>query len=323
MNKIIKIVTLLLLVCALILAYFYLSTQQNKRVKHATLPNNFNIGLVNKCRKVPTFIHKLKMRQPAIDSKQQGHSGGLLIRDMANQKHVWQHESWSQSGHIGAFDRDFVGNIFVTPMPYVSLKKNPPETQNQIYKIDAKTGQMSLFMQIDSDKTPNTRNPFGTMGLSFDCDTNSMYVSSLAGSEPLTEHGIIYQIDITNNKIISQLEQTDAIGVGVFNTLKGKRLYFGSARNPHIYSVLLDEQGKFSGSGKKRYEFSLAEIQGGNTTVAKKIQFNKNANKHQMIVKEIEFGFRLIAENNPNLKKYIFQYSPAQDKWVFVQAIYE
>ncbi|MBL4661796.1 MAG: hypothetical protein JKY19_15665 [Alcanivoracaceae bacterium] len=309
------ILTMLLLVTGF--AYYFV-TKDSSQTTDNSLQAHFKLGIVNNCRQIPTFIKALKMRQPAIDSKQQGHSGGLLIRDIANINHIWQHQSWSQSGYIGAFDRDKKGHIYVAPSPYLSLQVNPPHLQNQLYLIDNDTAQMSLLMKLPSTDIPNNKNPFGSMGLFYDCDTNSLYVSSLAGSVPTQENGVIYQIDLSNNKVISQLEHTDAIGIGVFNTIKGKRLFFGSARKPHIYSIRLDEKGQFIGT--KRYEISLSKIQGGDSTVAKKILFKKIANKYQMIIKETEFGFRLMAESNPNRKKYHFQYSISKDKWIFTQA---
>ena len=316
--KIKQLIILVLLLSLVGLTYFYfiINNKQNKTPQ--TLPAHFKFGLVNNCRKVPSFVHSLNMQQPAIDSKQQGHNGGLLIRDIRNQNHIWQHKSWLQSGFIGAFDRDNKGNIYVAPLPYVSLLKNPPEKQNQIYLINNQSAQMSSYLKLPSELSPNSKNPFGTMGLFYDCDSHSLYVSSVAGSLPKQEKGVIYQIDLSSNKIISSLKNTDAIGIGVFNTLKSKRLYFGSARKPHIYSVKLDENGHFS--GPKRYELSLSEIQGGDTTVAKKFIFKKIENKYQMTIKETEFGFRLMAENNLNRKKYHFQYSISADKWVFLQA---
>lgn len=300
------------------LTYFYFVIYSNKSKAPQTLPANFKLGVINNCRKVPSFVHALNMQQPAIDSKQQGHEGGLLIRDIRNKNHTWKHKSWLQSGFIGAFDRDNKGNIYVTPLPYVSLLKNPPEKQNQIYLINNKSAQMSLYLKLPFELSPNNKNPFGVLGVFYDCETHSLYVSSVAGSLPKEEKGAIFQIDLNTNKIISTLKNTDAVGIGVFNTLKGKRLYYGSARKPYIYSVRLDENGNFD--GPKRYELSLSEIQGGDTTVAKKFIFKKVQNKYQMIIKETEFGFRLMAENNLNRKKYHFQFSLSSDKWMFLQA---
>ena len=313
-----KIIILIVLISSIAFAYYWFSLKQEKPKNESNhLPKQFNIGLVNSCRKVPAFIRQLNMQQPAIDSKGQGHAGGLLIRDIATRQ-TWQHPSWKQSGYLAAFDRDSLGNLYVAPLPYVSLQQNPPADQNQIYKIDAKTAQMSLFMKMPSVEIPNIKNPFGTMGLFYDCDTNSLYVSSVAGSTPHKEKGIIYQIDLATNKVVSQFKQTDTIGIGVFNTLKGKKLYYGSARAPHIYSINLDEKGHFISDEK--YEFSLSTIQGGDTTVAKKIQFTNQKGQYVLTVKETEFGFRLLAENNLNRKKYHFSYSLADDKWSYVSS---
>lgn len=311
MNKKVPIIAMII---AVISAGIYIVSQQKSQKQSIDkLPAQFSLGMVNDCRNTPQFIHQLNMQQPAIDSKQYGHQGGLLIRDIVNHQHTWQHDSWQLSGFIGGFDRDKTGQIYVAPLPYVSLENNPPALQNQLYVIDNKSAEMSLFLKLPSLQMPNNKNPFGTMGLFYDCDTHSLYVSSIAGSTPKTQNGSIYQIDLTSNTIVSEFANTDAIGLGVFNTLKGKKLYYGSAREPHIYSVVLDEKGNFTNNTK--YELSLSDIKGGHSTFAKKITFSKVNNKYQMIVKETAFGFRLMAENNPNRKKYHFDYSIAQDKW--------
>jgi len=306
---------LIVLIAATAVTYYILNNKIKNNEVSTTLPPQFKIGNVNDCRKVPGFIKSLKMRQPAIDSKQQDHLGGLLIRDITNTSNTWMHQSWGLSGFIGGFDRDSKGNIYVAPMPYVSLTKNPPILQNQIYIIDNKTAQMSLLLKLPNAEKANNKNPFGVMGMFYDCDTNSLYVSSIAGSKPQGENGVIYQIDLKSNQVVSSFAHVDAIGVGVFNTLKTKRLYLGSARNPYVYSVALNEKGHFVGD--KRFELSLAELKGGNTTIVKKFIFKKLKNKFQMSLKEMEFGFRLMAENNLSLKQYHFQYSLSKDQWLF------
>ena len=296
--------------------YFYsINGNSKKQVLSTTVTKKFPFGLTGGCRTVPKFISSLKMRKPSLDSRQQDGSMGLLIRDFAKKDTSWQHKSWEKSGYIGAFDRDKQGHIYVVPMPYVSLLVNKPEEQNQIYRIDSSTAKMSLFMKLPTKTQPNARNPFGAMGLFYDCDTNSLYVSSLAGSQPMKEMGVIYQIDLKTKKIVSKLENTDAIGIGVFNDETGKKLYFGSARNSNLFSIALDNEGHFS--GEKRYELSLSQIKGGDSTVIKKVQFAKKNSQFYMILKEIEFGFRLLAENNTHKKKYNFQRDKTSHKWVF------
>lgn len=315
-SKVLKALILLVVIAGIVIAAYFYSIKADKKKQISSISTvNYKFGVTNTCRKVPSFIRSLKMRAPSLDSRQQDESMGLLIRDNAQQNRTWQHKSWLQSGYIGGFDRDQQGNIYVAPMPYVSLLKNPPEIQNQIYQIDPKTAKMSLFMKLPTQNPPNAKNPFGTMGLYYDCDTHSLYVSSLAGSLPLKERGVIYQIDVRSKKILSKLENTDAIGVGVFNTKKGKRLYYGSARNSHLFSIGLDQKGHFQGD--KKYEVSLSRVKGGDTTVIKKVQFSNIKNKIIMSLKEVEFGFRLTAENNPNKKKYAFELDQTNSQWIF------
>jgi hypothetical protein len=315
-SKVLKILLPLIVIAAIATAAYFYSIKADKKKEISSVSTvNYKFGVTNACRSIPSFIRSLKMKAPSLDSRQQDESIGLLIRDNAQKNKTWQHKSWLDSGYIGGFDRDQKGNIYVAPMPYVSLLKNPPEKQNRIYQIDAGTAEMSLFMKLPTQNPPNAKNPFGTMGLYYDCDTHSLYVSSLAGSLPMKERGVIYQIDVRTKKILSKLENTDAIGVGVFNSKKGKRLYFGSARNSHLYSIGLDKKGHFKGD--KKYEVSLSQVRGGDTTVIKKVQFRKFKNKMIMTLKEVEFGFRLTAENNPNKKKYAFELDETNNKWLF------
>ena len=296
--------------------YFYTQNSESKeQQKTNVIANTFKHGLTGDCRAIPKFLAPLKMRSPSLDSRQQDGSMGLQIRDVSGKNKAWQHNSWKKSGYIGAFDRDRTGNIYISPMPYVSLQKNPPNQQNQIYIIDAKTAEMTLFMKLPSENLPSTRNPFGSMGVYYDCDTNSLYVATLAGSMPMQEKGAILQIDLNTKQIISKLDNVDAIGVGVFNTNKGKRLYYGSARGSNLFSVPLDGEGHFA--GKQQYELSLSQIKGGDSTVIKKVSFNKKKGSFFMTLKDIEFGFRLLAENNPYKRKYHFKWDETEGNWNF------
>jgi hypothetical protein len=273
--------------------------------KRQTVMTNFPTGVVSQCRQLPSFIRTTGLgSQVAIDTRQEGYMGIRLVN--AQGKH-WQHPSWDNAGHVGAFDRDNQGNIYVVPSPDVSLENNPPELQNRIYMIDGKTAEMRLFMELPADNLPSTQNPFGTMGLSYDCNTQSLYASTLSGSTRQEIKGSLFQIDPVTKRIKSTLKAVDAIGIGIFNDKQQKRLYYGEARSSNVYSVPLDGKGGFIDD--RRYEFSLATLKGGNTTSARKIQFRKRGEGvFWMIVKEMEFGFRLPAENNPYKNQYIFEY---------------
>lgn len=315
-KKLFKLILITLVVVMLVFTFYFYTQNKNRKQQIISASRvNVKFGLTGSCRAVPKFISPLKMKAPSLDSRQKDGVMGLQIRDFAQKEKTWQHPSWVMTGYIGTFDRDRQGNVYVFPLPYVSLKKNPPEKQNQVYIIDAETAKISLFMKLPANDSPNAKNPFGVTGLYYDCDTDSLYVSSLAGSKPMQEKGVIYQIDVKTKTILSKLEGIDAMGIGVFNTPNGKRLYFGSARDSGLYSIALDNQGHFT--GEKKYELSLSQIKGGDSTIIKKIIFKEKNNKFYMSLKEIEFGFRLLAENKPYQKRYNFEWDIKTNKWVF------
>lgn len=277
----------------------------------------FKLGIANACQAMPAFINQTGIgAQVAIDTQQRGYMGLRLLNPQTRK--TWQHPTWDDVGHVGAFTRDNAGNIYVAPTPEVSLANNPPALQNRIYKIDTKTGEMSLWLDLPAVAPPSLSNPFGTMGLFYDCDTDSLYASSLAGSEARQVHGRIYRIDLASQQVRAQLEAVDAIGIGVFNGIEHKRLYFGSARSSDVYSVALDARGDFT--PELRHEFALASLPEGNTTSVRKFEFVKKQEQYVMQLKETEFGFRLLAENNPRKRVYRFIYQSAQDRWEFKES---
>ncbi len=281
---------------------------------------NFKPGVANACQAMPAFISQTGIGQAvAIDTQQRGYTGLRLLNPQTRK--TWQHPTWDDAGHVGAFTRDEDGNIYVAPTPEVSLADNPPALQNRIYRIDAKSGEMALWLELPAVTPPSQSNPFGTMGLFYDCDTSSLYASSLAGSEPRQAHGRIYRIDVASGQVKAQLEATDAIGVGVFNGAQHKRLYFGSARSSDVYSVALDASGNFT--EEVRHEFALATLPDGNSTSVRKFEFAERSGQYVMQVKEMEFGFRLLAENNPHKRVYRFTYQAGDERWQFVDASLE
>lgn len=280
----------------------------------------FTPGLTDSCRAMPAFIKNTGLgTQVAIDTQQQGYVGLRLVEPQTGK--TWQHPTWDDAGHVGANTRDRQGNIYIVPTPEVSLAENPPELQNRIYRVDNQTGEMRLWLELPPAAQPSAANPFGAMGLFYDCDTDSLYASSLAGSSAQKVEGRLYQIKVATAKVVDQIEQVDAIGVGVFNGVPHKRLYFGSARSSDVYSLPLDAQGHFV--NQPRHEFALAALPNGNTTSVRRFVFTKAGSSYALQVRELEFGFRLLAENNLRRRYYNFNYQAEQDTWLFQTSLFE
>jgi hypothetical protein len=272
------------------------------------------VGGVTGCVHRPAFVSQLNLgEQIYIGTNLKGYKGLTLSAKQANgDVVVYQHPTWDDANHLAAYVLDAQGNIFTAPAPFVSLDENPPEEQNNLYKIDTNTGIMKLFMTLPWAAPPNTQNPFGIMGLAYDCETNSLYVSSVAGSTYDAEKGRIFQIDLGKNEVIHQLEGVDAIGLGIHRGVKEKRLYFGSGRNSSIRSVALDTSGKPEST--QRLEFYLQQAPGGKDERAKRIQFPQ---KDAMLVKGIEFNYTLRAASDFVEHDYTYRYEAERDGWKF------
>jgi hypothetical protein len=126
---------------------------------------------------------------------------------------------------------------------------NPIDQQSKVFKIDAATGVMSEFLRLPGAAPATQANPYGTLGLALDCETRSLYVSSVSGSDREREIGRIYRVDLSGPqpKITSQVEGVDALGLGVFKGIKARRLYFGGVRAAVVRSIVLDDKGDFYG----------------------------------------------------------------------------
>ena len=277
--------------------------------------SNLPVGPTTLCQQLPTFAGRVGLGDRVfIDTTQQTFTG-VALQDAATGQ-IYQDPTWDDAGTVGPHVVDSDGNIYVVPVPQVSLFDNLPEEQNKIYRIDTNTGIMSEYLDLPWAQPPSVANPFGAVGLAFDCDTNSIYVSTLAGSTPKEDLGRIYRVDVTSGEIVDQLDNIDVLGLGVFNGADGKRLYYGSARAPEVHSIPLDTNGDFT--SEPRFEFSLAMLQGGSYDNAHRIRFTRD---NQMEVKAIGFAYRLMATSDPLRNVYFFNYNQPNNNWDFTEVI--
>ena len=279
---------------------------------------NTRIGDVTSCRRNPDFSKTLGFASVGIDTSG-NHGKGVALFDIAatnssSSASTYQHETWDNAGDIGSFALDKQGNLYIGPSPQVDLLENPPEEQNRLYRIDTATGVMEPFVDLLAARPVSTSNPFGIAGMAYDCETHSLYVSSLAGSTRKEELGRIFQIDLADGVVVEQLEDVDAFGIGIFNGVNGKRLYFGHARSTEVYSIALDETGAFV--GEPRVEFSLAEEYPADTLIARRITLREQSMK----IDGLKFRYNLVplAEQGPR-PSFRYTYDAEADEWRFVE----
>ena len=276
---------------------------------------------ITPCQQQPPFlaITGLNTKHTAFSTSEKRVKGLALIQvpestgDTAGRK-IWQHPSWKQFGYMGAITTDENGNAYTIPIPVINVLDNPIEKQNIIYKVAGVDGEMKPLAHLPMTMKPGNTNAFGLLGLFYDCHAKKLYASTVAGSTPDSENGIIYAVDPVGGTITDKLTGRDALGLCVGGMTGEKRLYFGSSRTPDVYSVELTKSGKFTGAVKKEFTLDLLGPRGDDK--ARRIRFDKNGD---MIIFGVEFNYNLTAPSEKQETIYRFSYDEEEKKWVQVQ----
>jgi hypothetical protein len=273
----------------------------------------------NECKRQPAFIKALGFNpdRSALSTSEKKNIGLALIEfnkpgDTSNGgRKMYQHPSWKIGGWLGPIQLDPNGNCFTGPVPVINLLDNPPARQNMIYRVDAQTGEMKVFASLPAAENIPVNNPYGILGFTYLCESNTLYASTVLGSTREKENGFIYALDANTGKVIDKMPGADVLGMGI-SYASGKRvLYFGSARTPDVFSVELTKEGRFSGN--PGLEFSLAGMGPRGDDKARKIRFDKNGN---MQVFAIEFNYNLTAPTEKQESIYNFIWDDNLKKWI-------
>ncbi len=278
-----------------------------------TAPPARSLSGADLCRRGPRFTATLGFSQQAsIGTAIQGVKGLAIVDPAGNngQGSLYQHPTWDDAGYLGAWTYDRRGNVYVAPAPLVSLLENPPDQQNKIHKVDTDSQVMAEWVDLPAALPPSGANPYGVVGLAYDCDTELLYASSLAGSTAGKEVGRIFAIDLATGQVLDTLEGIDAMGVGVYNGAQGKRLYYGLTRQPEVWSIALDEQGRFA--GEPRFELSLAGLPTEGRQTVRRIRFGEGTGATFYLV---NFNYTLQVAGERQETILPFTYDPFSDTW--------
>lgn len=302
------------------LYYLWWRAYQPKTTQSTVAPAltvKWTVGRTDACKRKPAFANGIGFTQNVgMKTDIEPQKGVLLVEldDQGRPGRSYQHPSWTQGGYLGPTVTDKFGSTYLFPIPWVNVLENPTAKQNIVYKIDTQTGVMGELINLPAGGPLDARNPFGLVGLAYDCDTNSLYASSVAGSTPDQEAGRLFQIDPTTAKIVSQRDKIDTFGSVVFNTAKGKRLYFGMARTSEVRSILLDDNGHFV--GEPRAEFSLAGMGVHGDEKAQRLTIDANNILH---VRSLQFDFNLIAPSHQRRTLFDYSYDMNKDAWQLIK----
>ncbi len=279
-------------------------------------PVGYALGGVTYCSYVvPPFAQKLGFSTRSVFDTRSDHVKGIALSDVdqnLNPIRSYQDPTWSSAGYLGFPILDGAGNIYVAPAPAISILDDPPAKSNIVYRIDAVTGKMAALIDLPAGRRPTPENSYGIMGLAYDCDTNSLYASSVFGSTRSVQAGRLFRIDPGSGQVKSQIDGLDAFGLAVFNSARGKRLYFGLARSAEVYSIGLDAHGNFTSA--TRAEVSLQGLGFHGDERARLFFFGPD----NMIVQTMQFDFNLVAPTDARQTRFEYRYDSGTDTWHLV-----
>lgn len=224
---------------------------------------------------------------------------------------TYQHPSWKKAGYLSTITLDVLGNVYTIPAPLISMLYNKTEKLNTIYRIDANTGDLNEWVSLPFAAKPSSNNPYGLLGLSYDCKDHILAASTVAGSDRYNERGVLYTLNTSSKKIIDSIRNIDVMGIGfALDEAGNKRLYFGRTRTGDIYSVIVNVAGKMIKKSTRK-ELSLDGYGPRGDDKARKIKFDGN----QLIVSGTAFNYNLQASSEKPETVYTFIWVPKNKKW--------
>ena len=283
MQKYLSIILSLLIVVG---AFLYVKNLKESAVLTTKKVEN-NIGSFtaqHSCARQPNFLKKLRINSPvAIDLSQQKYKGLAFLygQNMSESVHL---KTWEKFDHFSTYALDPQGNMYLTPMPYISIKKKTFEFQKNIYRLDSNSGKLEVWMTLE-DVHAGANNPYGLIALEYDCDDSSLWISAIDETNYEESKGVIYHIDIASKKILQRVDGVDALSLRLIKSDKGKFLLVGMAKEgvlsayPMVNQKILLEPLK------------LWELTESNERIRKITFYAKNSLKLQTI----PFSYSLVA----------------------------
>ncbi len=286
MHKYIPIVISLVVIA--IIGYVVVSKKNENTVANIQSKEQTNIGTFTKqtmCARPPQILKRLNIPQPVIIDLSQKQYKGVALHFGKNFEKTLHPEQWKQYEHFSTYASDEKGNIYLTPMPFISIYPTTFNLQKNIYKLESETGKISIFMHLD-DVHPSANNPYGINAIAYDCDNKTLWVAAIDESDYKDQKGVIYHIDPKTKEILQRMEGFDVLSMTILRSKKGKYLLVGSARDNGLYAYKINN-GKLSLKPKKLLELP---------SVNEHIRKIKIKGKNHMELQAIPFSYSLIAQ---------------------------
>ena len=307
MKKFIPIIAVVLILAGV--GYFVLNDSSSSIVekKSDNIVKLEEFNKVKSCARIPNFLYKMGIKRPLIDLSQLHYKGIAFYYGNRFNK-VLHKKEWERFDALGTYTIDSLGNIYLTPNPFISIKPTTFNLQKAIYKMDSSSGKLERWLVID-DVKPNATNPYGLISIVYDCSSKKLIVSSIDGSNYKAQRGRIYQVDPKTKDVVKLVDGFDALTLNMLYTKKSKYLLAGSARDSGVY-LFAFKNGKLNSNSIKLFELPNPSL---------RVRKIKVIGKNRLRLETIKFNYSLIAETTKKQRFiYIATYNPSNTTWQIV-----
>ena len=283
-----KYLPIVVALCVLAISGYIVVSKKKEIIVTGKTQKIHNIGIFNKsksCVRPPQLLKRLGIPQPVIIDLSQKQYKGIALHFGKNFEKVLHPEQWKQYEHFSTYASDELGNIYLVPTPFISIHPTTFNLQKNIYKVESKTGKLSIFMHFD-DVVPSANNPYGINAIAYDCDDKTLWVAAIDESNYGSQKGVIYHINPQTKEILQTAEGFDVLSMTILRSEKGKYLLVGSARDNGLYAYGISK-GKLSPTPHK-----LLELPSANEHIRK----IKVKGKNLLELQSIPFSYTLIAQ---------------------------
>jgi hypothetical protein len=261
------------------------------------------------CRRSPHFLQQLKIQQPVVIDLSQQRFKGIAFHHGARLEKTLHSKLWENFESFGTYTLDEKGNLYIAPMPFISITPNTFDFQKNIYQLDSLTGKLSIFMRFE-DVVPGPGNPYGIHTLVYDCEDKTLWVAAIDETDYQTQKGVIYHVDPNTRTILQRVEGFDALTLNIVQTTQAKYLLAGSASDSGLHAFTI-KNGSLSSSPIKLLELSSANHH------IRKIKIK--ANNH-LELQAIPFSYTLIAQSAQQYRViYAAKWDNTASQWVLIQ----
>lgn len=202
------------------------------------------------CGARPKFVSQKGLPQSSgFNTLSRQEVGLALTYDKDGKQMQYIDPTYDNFGNFGVIVYDQFGNTYVNSVPFIDLLENKPSKRNTIYKVDTNSGQLAEWASLPLEhQDTDGQQPYGIVGMFYDCQRSEMVVSSLTGTTEQEQKGSLWRINILSGEATKLGEGEDYLGVAIGTGLNSKDRYLlaGSTVNP-VVEVSRYADGKLEG----------------------------------------------------------------------------